>query len=661
MDYFQNQDVARKRTGLLVFLFITAVVLIILSVYLAIGVVLEFAEPEATSGTLRGPSRLWNPELFGMVALGTSGLIAGGSLFKIAALSGGGHTVADLLGGRLLHPDKASADERRLLNVVEEMAIASGLPVPPVYLLENESGINAFAAGHTAGDAVVAVTSGTLHRLTRDELQGVIAHEFSHILNGDMRLNIRLMGVLFGILVIGLTGWIIFRSSTGGGYVRLGARDDERKGFNPLPLIGLALYVIGYVGVFFGNLIKAAVSRQREFLADASAVQFTRNPDGIAGALKKIGALAEGSRVGDSHAEEASHMFFGEAVSGLNELFGLLSTHPPLVERIRRIDPSFTGDFSQVRLDRIEEASPRRERSIPGMRSGVMGLTAAAAVARVGTIDQAHIDYASDLKKSIPGLLAQAVRDPLGAQATVFALLLDPGDPVRQTQLAWLDAYALPVAVRETRKLMADARLLAPQARLPLVELAAPALCQMTPAQFHEFIRCVQALVQADNKLTLFEFALQRLLIRHVVTHFVGARPPSVKYTTPAPLATPVAVVLAALAYAGEQTPECAARAFAAGVQALGWAGARLELTPPGSVGIAEIDRSLEVLALAAPSLKKQIALACAACICVDGTVTIDEGELLRAVCDCLGCPMPPFIASGFVAPGEALAAASAP
>ena len=243
--------------------------------------------------------------------------------------------------------------------MVEEMAIASGLPVPPVYLLENEPGINAFAAGHTPGDAVVAVTSGTLKRLSRDELQGVIAHEFSHILNGDMRLNIRLMGVLFGILVIGLTGWMIFRSSSD--VLRPPrCRDDgdDRRGFNPLPLIGLALYVIGYVGVFFGNLIKAAVSRQREFLADASAVQFTRNPEGIAGALKKIGALAEGSHVQNPHAEEASHMFFGNAVGGLGQLFGLLATHPPLVERIRRIDPSFTGDFSQVRLDQPPEEAP---------------------------------------------------------------------------------------------------------------------------------------------------------------------------------------------------------------------------------------------------------------------------------------------------------------
>ncbi len=649
MDYFQNQDVARKKTGRLVFFFILAVILIILSVYISIGTVLAFAEPESTGEVVSGLSRLWNPELFGIVALGTSGLIAGGSLFKMAALAGGGHTVAELLGGRLLHPDNASPEERRLLNVVEEMAIASGLPVPPVYLLENEAGINAFAAGHTTGDAVIAVTSGTLNQLSRDELQGVIAHEFSHILNGDMRLNIRLMGVLFGILVIGLTGWIIFRSSLGGGYVRLGARDDDRKGFNPLPLIGLALYVIGYVGVFFGNLIKAAVSRQREFLADASAVQFTRNPEGIAGALKKIGALAEGSRIQDPHAEEASHMFFGEAVSGFNELFGLLSTHPPLVERIRRIDPSFTGDFSQVRLDGAVEQAPQRERLVHRPRSGMMALTAAEAVAQVGTIDQAHVDYASGLKGSMPRPLIDAVRDPLGAEAMVFALLLDPGESVRRAQLAWLDSYAQPAVTRATRLLIADAERLAPEARLPLVEMAAPALCQMTPAQFHDFIRCVEALVQADRKKTLFEYTLQRLLIRHVVTHFVRVQPPAVKYTTIPPLTVPVAVVLSALADAGEQTPEGAARAFAEGVQALGWSGVNLALAPAGSVGIAEIDAALEVLALAAPRLKKQIVEACAACICVDGTVTIDEGELLRAVSDCLGCPMPPLIPTGEV------------
>jgi hypothetical protein len=274
-----------------------------------------------------------------------------------------------------------------------------------------------------------------------------------------------------------------------------------------------------------------------------------------------------------------------------------------------------------------------------------MALTAAGAVGSVGTLDRAHFDYAGNLKESMPRPLTAAVRDPLGAQATIFALLLDPGESVRRTQLAWLDTYALPAAARETRLLMVDAQRLAPEARLPLVEMAAPALCQMTPAQFHDFIRCVEALVHADQKVTLFEYTLQRLLIRHVVTHFVRAHSPVVKYTTVAPLTVPTATVLSALAYAGEQTPEGAARAFAAGTSALGWPGVTLELAPAGTVGIAEIDAALEVLALAAPRLKKQVLEACAACICVDGSVTIDEGELLRAVSDCLGCPMPPLIA----------------
>jgi len=649
MDYFHNQDVARKKTGRLVFYFAVAVVLIIVSVYVAITAVLELAGPATPErADLTGPSieSLWNPELFGMVALGTSALIAGGSLFKIAALSGGGHTVAELLGGKLLRADSANTEERRLLNVVEEMAIASGVPVPPVYLLENELGINAFAAGHEPGDAVVAVTAGTLRTLSRDELQGVIAHEFSHILNGDMKLDIRLMGVLFGILVIGLTGWIIFRT-TGGGYVRLNARrDDDRKGFNPLPLIGLAVYIIGYVGVFFANVIKAAVSRQREFLADASAVQFTRNPEGIAGALKKIGATAEGSHIQDPHAEEASHMFFGNAVDGMSQLFGLLATHPPLAERIRRIDPSFDGDFSKVRLDPPRDPAPDPARAAGRSKPGAFPFSAAQAIAAVGTLDRPHVEYANNLIESMPRALTQIVREPLGAQAVVFALLLDPDEKVRQFQLAWLDRYSFPAAVRETRIIFPEVQRLAPQARLPIVELAAPALCEMTPAQFREFFGTIKALVEADQKLTLFEYALQRLLTRHVVTHFVGDTSTIVKYRTFAPLVAPLETVLSALAWVGQNSPDRAARAFNAGIQALGWTGARLELAPTSAVDLKAVDAALVILATAAPLLKKQVLQACAACICLDGTVTVEEGELLRAVSDSLGCPMPPLLAS---------------
>ena len=452
MDFFQNQEVARKKTGLLIVYFLLAVILIILTVYVAIAAVLRLAEPGDQSGAELTLSALWDPQLFGAVAVGTAALISGGSLYKIASLSGGGHTVAELLGGRLLHPQTTDPDERRILNVVEEMAIAAGTPVPPVYLLEQEDGINAFAAGHSPNDAVVAVTRGCVRTLSRDELQGVVAHEFSHILNGDMRLNLRLMGVLFGILLIGLAGYILLRSSSGG-TVRLGARDDDRRGANPLPLIGLALYVIGYVGVFFANLIKAAVSRQREFLADASAVQFTRNPDGIAGALKKIGALAEGSTIREPRAEEASHMFFGN-LGGAGQLFGLLSTHPPLAERIRRIDPSFDGDFSKVQLEPPGDPAPAGAAAARPPRAGSFSFNPAEAVARVGTIAAPQLLYAGRLLEDLPRTLSQQVQDPLGAQATVFALLLDPGDAVRQQQLSWLERNVHPAVVQVMRTIV---------------------------------------------------------------------------------------------------------------------------------------------------------------------------------------------------------------
>jgi Zn-dependent protease with chaperone function len=645
MDFFQNQETARKKTGLLIVYFALAVVLIIATVYLAIATILHWADPSVPADEPLTVAALWDPGLFAAVAVGTAALISGGSLYKIASLAGGGRTVAELLGGRLLQPQTVDPDVRRILNVVEEMAIAAGTPVPPVYLLAKEDGINAFAAGHSPNDAVVAVTRGCVRRLSRDELQGVVAHEFSHILNGDMRLDLRLMGILFGILLIGLAGYTLMRSTSD---VRVEAddRDGERRGANPLPLIGLALYVIGYIGVFFANLIKAGVSRQREFLADASAVQFTRNPDGIAGALKKIGALAEGSTIREPRAEEASHMFFGNA-GGAGQLFGLLATHPPLIERIRRIDPSFDGDFSKVRLeppgDRLAAATaPARQ---PRARS--FSFNPAEAVARVGTIAAPQLLYAGGLLEDMPRTLAQHVQDPLGVQAVVFALLLDPGDAVRQRQSAWLQQNVHPAVVQLMRRIVPEAQQLAPEARLPLVELAVPSLRQMSRAQVHDFLAGVKTLVEADHKLTLFEYALQRLLLRHLVTYFLERTPPPPRYTTVAPLVEPTEVVLSALARGGESSAEGAARAFAAGVKALDWPAVRMELAPQETTDLTRLDAALKTLDAASRPLKKQILLACAACVGFDARVTVEEGELLRAIADSIDCPMPPLIGAG--------------
>ncbi|MDZ4199116.1 MAG: M48 family metallopeptidase, partial [Kiritimatiellia bacterium] len=339
MDFFSHQEDARRKTRLLVFYYGLAVALILVSVYL----VLVIGLGAAASGEEESVIRWWNPQLFLSVSVGLLALIGAGTLYKIHQLAQGGEFVARSLGGRRVDPATTDVAERRLLNVVEEMAIASGAPVPPVFVME-EKGINAFAAGMTPSDAVIGVTRGCLETLTRDELQGVMAHEFSHILQGDMRLNLRLMGVLHGILLIALAGYFLFRSSLSAPRSRSRENKDGGGLRFALVLLGLALLVIGYIGVVFSKLIKSAVSRQREFLADASAVQYTRNPSGIAGALRRIAGYSGGSRILSPEAEEASHLFFANSLS--SAWAGLLATHPPLSERIRRIDAAVAMEIA---------------------------------------------------------------------------------------------------------------------------------------------------------------------------------------------------------------------------------------------------------------------------------------------------------------------------
>jgi Peptidase family M48 len=505
--------------------------------------------------------------------------------------------------------------------------------------LENEEGINAFAAGFTPGDAVIGVTRGCIRILSRDELQGVIAHEFSHILNGDMRLNIRLIGVLYGILLISMTGWLIFRSTAYNTGIDTRRNDDDRRGGNPWPLVGLALYVLGYVGILFGNLIKAAVSRQREFLADASAVQFTRNPDGIAGALKKIGALSEGSQIQAPEVQETSHLFFGEAIG---HLFSFMATHPPLSERIRRIDPSFKGDFSQVRLlpePKAAEGSPYNPLGRTGRAPFRFNPTEM--IGRIGTFDPQQIAFASQVLDSLPTSLREVSQTPYGARAIVFALLLDrENKDVRDAQLHGLGQHAEPNLVRLVKAVLPEVSGLAPEARLPLADLVVPVLRQLSPNQFAHFNGEVNALIQADQRVSLFEFALQRLLLRHLASHFGGAKGTGVRYRSSDPLVGSIQQILSALAAVGHSDQAEFAKAYSAGVQTLGWPGLD-SAAPRHDVDLRALDLALSELDAASNPLKKQVLSACAACIAADGRVTVEEAELIRAIADSLGCPVP--------------------
>jgi Zn-dependent protease with chaperone function len=645
-DFFDRQDAARRNTTRLVILFGLAVLAIMASIHVLLAVTLGYVAGDPRAGVIDWGLAA-DPQLIGLVVVGTLLVVSGGSLFKTAQLRAGGRAVAEQLGGRRLTPDTTVPTEQRVLNVVEEMAIASGTPAPPVYLLDDEEGINAFAAGFTPNDAVIGVTRGTAERLTRDELQGVIAHEFSHILNGDMRLNIRLIGLLHGILVIGLLGYFVLRMSVFSG--RGGRRSRQERG-NPLPLLalGAGLMVVGFFGTFFGNLIKAAVSRQREFLADASAVQFTRLPEGLAGALKKIGASATGSAIRNPNAPEASHMFFGRATSGFS---GLFSTHPPIPVRIRAIDPSWDGTFPPAGRDAAPAAAAA---PTPGATPGVMGLAAADAtpvdgrasgthaVSQVGQPGEAHLRHAAQLLHSLPASLVRAAHEPHGARAVVYALLLDREPAPRQRQLAHLAAHADPGVHDETIRLAELIARTDMRVRLPLLEIAIPALRALTPEQHQRFTRNVRALVEADDHIDLFEWSLHRILLHDLGAAQGQVPPPRVRHHTLAPLRTACEVLLSLLARAGHRNEEAARTAYARAWQHLALPEGRLRSADASD--LEALDAALTSLEEAAPRVKRQILQAAAACITTDETVTATEAELLRAVSASLGCPMPPLL-----------------
>ena len=646
MDFFERQDKARKNTKLLVFYFIIAVALIIAAIYFAS--LLVFAGVSANAQRHGAPPQiaLWNPRLFMYAALGTLAVVACGSAFKISQLASGGGGVAQSLGGRLLASNTTDPDERKLLNVVEEMALASGVAVPQVYVLDREMGINAFAAGHSPSDAAIGVTRGCMQLLKRDELQGVIAHEFSHILNGDMRLNLRLMGIIFGILCLAVIGRILI-------YTR------GRK--NPLPLLGLALIIVGWVGVFFGRLIQAAVSRQREFLADASAVQFTRNPAGLSGALQKIGGLAYGSRLESPHAAEASHMFFGNGVREVS--LHALATHPPLEQRILAIDPQWDGNFPRVALPKrdnvVEEVAPKPRGAgmppiIPFPRPHAASLTAAGLTStsvrtqtvlpNLGNPTPLHLRYAEELRDSLPASVQSAVRDPVAAVALIYAMLLSHDDTTRQEQLSQLVKQTTPTIQGKILDLLPEVQSFAKHARLPLVELAMPALRSLGADEFKQFTRTLKWLIESDRQIDLFEFVLQKILHRHLEPHFTRTRPATIQYYSIKPLIADCAVLLSALAQIGSPDADAIEKAFRTGVPYLRAAGFEIVLCSRDKCGLAQIDTALSRLALAVPQIKKNLIEACVHVVGADGVIQEGEAELLRAIADTLDCPIPPFV-----------------
>ncbi|MBL9217685.1 MAG: M48 family metallopeptidase [Opitutaceae bacterium] len=665
MDFFEAQERARQRTKRLVFLFALAVLGTVLAGYASVVLGLRYAgdlerQTRPVGSYYQKPkpplfTGWWNPQVFLWTTGGTLAVVGIASLFKWSQMRAGGSAIAEMVGGRAVDLQTTDLRERKLLNVIEEMSIASGIPMPAVYVLEDEPGLNAFAAGLTTSDAAVAVTRGTLDKLTRDELQGVIAHEFSHILNGDMRLNVRITAIVFGILVIGLLGrgliQALFR-----GRVRTGGK--KKGGEIPVILaIGLALLIIGYVGYFFGRLIQAAVSRQREFLADASAVQFTRNPGGITGALKKIGGYALGGTMVNRHAGEIGHFFIAQAFK--SNFGGLWATHPPLAERIRAVDPSWDGKlfepeavvdirnetfatagfgggqrFSAAEtLQRVHEAQP----DLPPPRPTTpIAFKPAAIVADIGALTESHFRHAQLLLDTIPARLREATRDPAAAQVLVYGLLLNGDKTARDQQQAIVARHAGPEAAAALAGQRSALSLLDPAARLPLLQLSLPALRSLDPAGLDRFVTTLDELVHADRAVTPFEYALQKMLLRQLALAKTPA--PRVQFDSFAAVRSEFAVVLSALAHLSAKD---SAAAFAEGAAQIPVIRDELKLLDPAACDLEQVDAALDKLAVCTLPVKQRLLVAAGHVIASDGTVTVAEGELYRAFAATLDCPMP--------------------
>ncbi len=648
MDFFEQQDRARRKSLLLVGLFLLATLLIILAVY-GIFALLSLCMADSSQ-----PLSLWNPPLFVGVMTITLLVVAGGSVYKIIALARGGAALAARLGARRLQPDSALGAERRLLNVVEEMAIASGIPVPRVFILEQENSINAFAAGFSSADVVIGVTNGCLLSLTRAELQGVIAHEFSHILNGDMRLNLRLLGVLHGILVIALIGYTLLRLAAYSATSRtVGKQQKQNAGASFLfLLLGLSLLAIGYIGVFFAKLIKSAVSRQREFLADAAAVQFTRNPAGLGNALKKIAGFKYGSQILHPRAEEFSHLFFA---NGLRPAWlNLLATHPPLAERIRRIDPSGAEllaefpssqtpaelrddlDYDQMAPDDLALAglvSRPATQSQPQLRS--QGF-----LQSIGRPQLKHLAYAERLLAAIPADLRQLARQTPGACALLYGLLLGPQPDLLVQQLNYLRQHS--DVYQTIKSIWPSLASLAAELRWPLLDLTLPALASLSPSQWLELKNNLNHLIAADASMTLFEYALLQTVLRQMKAILDPQKKAVVKYHAWPALRPAARRLLSALAYYGQPASSAAALAFQQAAAKLDLA---IDILPPNQCGLQSAYQAIKTLQAAAAPLKKIILEACLACVEADGQITLAEAHLLRAVAAALDCPMPPLLA----------------
>lgn len=648
MNFFEHQRAARGTTLKLVFLFAAAVVALVAAIDAAAVITMVYLSEDY--GQLDPSSVL---ALVIVVTIFTLLVIAGGMLFKTLSLRQGGSAVAAAVGAVPVDPTTTDPQLRRFVNIVEEMSLASGLPAPRLFVMPSEPGINAFAAGFTPADAAIAVTGGALAQLNRDELQGVIGHEFSHILNGDMRLNIRLIGLLSGILLIGMIGLRV---------LQFGGRGSDSKGALPFVAFAFAMMVLGYIGVFFANVIKAAVARQREWLADASAVQFTRQTAGLEGALKKIGGIPTGSRLRNSrNATEVSHMLFGEGTR--RSFASLFATHPPLADRIKALNPGFNPaeiadlqqQYAQHPPDGLAEdvaagfapAGTGFGRPTPAPAqtpASAQHTSPEQVVARAGTFTPADLKYGAALHARLPDDVRMLATQATTAPAAIIALLLaPPTEGLQARQLATVVEQLGPTQAREAAALADQMRGLAPELRLPVVALALPQIATHPRAEQDALITVLDALAHADARVTMFEYCVTRLVWNYVLDTNDPSRRSRVGNGSLNDVRPVVTTLLATLAAAGGADQVTANRSLDGALHRLYGDSARAE-NPRRLSWQQTLDGGWAALDALDPRAKQALVEAMVEAVLHDGTVTAAEAELLRAACSLMHVPLPALL-----------------
>ena len=649
MDFFEEQEQARKQSRVLLFCFSLAAVAVMLSACVVLVVAAHMAGGAAGHWVRTG-------QVLSIAGLAALLLIGFGALFSLWSLRQGGASIVSLLRGLAVSPDSSDPDEQRLLNVVEEMAIASGIPVPPVYVLKMQSSINAFAAGYSPEDAVIGVTQGALKLLSRDEMQGVVAHEFSHIFNGDMRLNLTATALLHGLSLFWNVGRTLIESGMPPRPEPDGSNAPVDKGNVLLVIAGGALMTAGSPGYIFGRIIRATLSQEREILADAAAVQFTRNPAGLAGALKKIGGLSEAGTIRSVYAGVLNHFFFARAESAAS---GMLASHPPLSERIRALDPDFDGTWPEVSPLEIREASfelKARDEAVRqisaeleqpvalGLDQPRIALAAGDLTAAVGRAGSEHLLYASKLIEKLPvGFFAHA-RDSRGAPAIIYGLLLSMSDDRQAREGGELRRMVGEEQAARTMKLLTALQSLRPEQVLPLVDLCVPALRKLSMPALEELAGNVERLCSEYHKDDLRAGLIKYLLKSRLgcVAVSEGGR------SSGSGDNEAVRKLLALLAQAGNETVAGRLEAFAAGAAAVLPAKERTAGELLTSVSLSDLDAVLPELARTNYLFRKKLLCACLACISEDNFVTVGEAEMLRLIALALACPLPPM-ANGVV------------